>query len=200
MLPFFLPMMARSLFPRGLALVFLLNASTCALRITPDSPCSSVCGDTTTTTNSSDVVCNDFDYYRTSAGSTFMSCIECLQTSNATRDSDNDVSWYLCKFTTILTIRTTDHGHPPSLPERQHEPPSNNLTQTTSATPQQSVSSTSPCQTPAPTQHRPATSTTPASRSRAPSCQATWTRPTRPSMATARPTTTPFTARASTTV
>ncbi|CAN8096103.1 unnamed protein product [Discula destructiva] len=85
--------MARSFISRGLVLL-LITASAYALRITPDSSCSSVCGDTTTT-NASNVVCNDFDYYRSSEGSTFMSCMECLQTSNATRDADNDVSWFL---------------------------------------------------------------------------------------------------------
>lgn len=89
-------MMAALSLPFGL--VLLLATSTSALRVTPDSSCSSVCGDSTTT-NASDIVCNDFDYYASSTGSTFMSCIECLQTSNATRDEDNDVSWFLCKST-----------------------------------------------------------------------------------------------------
>lgn len=85
-------MMAGSSISFGLAL--LLVTSTTALRVTQDSSCSSVCGNTTETT-ASDIVCNDFDYYASSTGSIFMNCLECLQTSNATSEADNDVAWFL---------------------------------------------------------------------------------------------------------
>lgn len=77
------------------SLVFLLATTTNALQITPGSPCSSVCGDSSTT-DTSDIVCNDFDYYSSAAGATFMNCMQCLQTSNTTTDAEDDVSWFLC--------------------------------------------------------------------------------------------------------
>lgn len=94
------PAMALSpLLPRGLAII-LLAAFSSALHITPGSSCSSVCGNSLETLPS-DVVCNDFDYYSTSAGATFMDCIQCLQTSNTTADSEDDVSWFLCKHPSV---------------------------------------------------------------------------------------------------
>ncbi|KAJ4423821.1 hypothetical protein N0V82_001560 [Gnomoniopsis sp. IMI 355080] len=85
-------MMAGSSISFGLAL--LLVTSTSALRVTQDSSCSSMCGNTSKT-NASDIVCNDFDYYASATGSTFMDCLECLQTSNATSEAENDASWFL---------------------------------------------------------------------------------------------------------
>lgn len=54
-----------------------------------------MCGNSSTT-DASDIVCNDFDYYSSAAGSTFMDCIECLQTSNSATTSESDVEWFLC--------------------------------------------------------------------------------------------------------
>lgn len=79
-----------------LGLVLLVSSGTHALRVTPGSSCSDVCQGTTAT-SSSDIVCADVDYYALSSGDTFKDCIQCLQTSNATSDSENDVSWFLCK-------------------------------------------------------------------------------------------------------
>ncbi|PSR97174.1 hypothetical protein BD289DRAFT_480336 [Coniella lustricola] len=80
--------------PRSsLGLVLLILALGDALQTTPGSSCSSLCGDTST--SASDIVCSDFAYYSSATGSSFKDCIECLQTSNTTSDSQNDVSWFL---------------------------------------------------------------------------------------------------------
>ncbi|KAF3770665.1 hypothetical protein M406DRAFT_354521, partial [Cryphonectria parasitica EP155] len=75
-----------------LSLVLLVLPGTDALQVTPGSSCSSFCGDASST-NSTDIVCSDFDYYSSATGSTFMNCIECLETSNVTSGSDSDVAW-----------------------------------------------------------------------------------------------------------
>lgn len=88
-------------------ILFLLLSSTTAIQVTPGSRCASVCldsrnGDATraaaSTTNSSDIVCNDVDYFSSSTGQKFKDCITCLQTSNALSGEENDVSWFLCKL------------------------------------------------------------------------------------------------------
>lgn len=94
-----------------LGLVLLILSGTQALQVTPGSSCSDVC-QSSSATNSSDIVCADVDYYSSSNGAAFKDCIECLQTSNATSDSENDVSWFLCKslkerFQPILSMSNT---------------------------------------------------------------------------------------------
>lgn len=87
-----------------LSLILFLLPSTTAIQVTPGSSCASVCldspdGDSTraaaSTTNSSDIVCNDVDYFSSSTGQKFKDCITCLQTSNALNDEENDASWFL---------------------------------------------------------------------------------------------------------
>lgn len=88
-----------------LSLVFLLSSTT-AIQVTPGSPCASVCLDSpdggsaraASTTNSSDIVCDDVDYFSSSTGQKFKDCITCLQTSNAVSGEEDDVSWFLCKL------------------------------------------------------------------------------------------------------
>lgn len=89
----------------GLVLFFL--SSTAAIQVTPGSSCESVCldspdGESTraaaSTTNSSDIVCNDVDYFSSSTGQKFKDCVTCLQTSNALSGEEDDVSWFLCKL------------------------------------------------------------------------------------------------------
>jgi hypothetical protein len=89
-----------------LLLLLLLLPSTTAIQVAPSSPCAPICldspdGDSTraaaSTTNSSDIVCNDIDYFSSVRGQKFKDCITCLQTSTATSGGENDVSWFLCK-------------------------------------------------------------------------------------------------------
>lgn len=86
--------MAVSSLPLGLILLVISGVQ--ALQVTPGSSCSDVC-QSSSTTDSSDIVCEDVDYYSSSSGATFKDCVECLQMSNATSNSENDVSWFLCK-------------------------------------------------------------------------------------------------------
>ncbi|KAI0884341.1 uncharacterized protein GGS22DRAFT_165430 [Annulohypoxylon maeteangense] len=71
-----------------------------ALQVTPGSSCASVCLDDpanqdASSTNSSDIVCNDQEYSTTTAGIRFKNCVECLQESHAMSNGENDISWYL---------------------------------------------------------------------------------------------------------
>lgn len=86
---------------------FLLLSSTTAIQVTPGSPCASVCLDSpdgdslreaASTTNSSNIVCDDVDYFSSTNGQKFKDCITCLQTSNSSSGEENDVSWFLCKL------------------------------------------------------------------------------------------------------
>lgn len=85
---------------------FSFTPSISALEVTPGSSCASTCLDSTTgdafdpaasTTNTSDIVCYDVDYYSTTAGVKFKDCLECLQTSTDVNGSESDVSWFICK-------------------------------------------------------------------------------------------------------
>ncbi|KUI71047.1 hypothetical protein VM1G_07208 [Cytospora mali] len=87
----------------------LITASTLipnitALQVTPGSSCASVCLDSeagnaldpaASTTNTSDIVCYDVDYYSTTVGVKFKNCLECLQNSTDASGSESDVSWFL---------------------------------------------------------------------------------------------------------
>lgn len=98
--------------------LLLLLSSTTAIQVTPGSPCTSVCLDSpdgdsaraaASTTNSSDIVCDDVDYFSSSTGQKFKDCITCLQTSNAVSGEEDDVSWFLCK---LVKKRRSPDIHP----------------------------------------------------------------------------------------
>ncbi|KAI2463770.1 hypothetical protein F4781DRAFT_106080 [Annulohypoxylon bovei var. microspora] len=77
-----------------------LQQRTVALQVTSGSSCAAVCLDDLTnqdvsSTNSSDIVCNDQDYSTTAPGIQFKNCVECLQESHAMSNGESDVSWYL---------------------------------------------------------------------------------------------------------
>ena len=87
-------------------LLTLFSASrlSSALQVTPNSPCSSVCRDSTdldtsdpnsSTTKNSDITCKDADYSGP-AGTKFKSCMTCLQTSTFSQGSESDTMWFLC--------------------------------------------------------------------------------------------------------
>lgn len=101
--------MTPSSLPLGLVLLSIMTF-TDALQVTPGSSCSSVCGASTSKTNSSEIVCSDYDYYSLGTGSTFMDCIECLQSSNTASDSENDVSWFLCKHWQLVCLPTRERS------------------------------------------------------------------------------------------
>lgn len=49
-------------------------------------------------TNASDIVCDDPKYSNDKTGIKFKKCTDCLQMSRASRESETDVAWLLCKF------------------------------------------------------------------------------------------------------
>ncbi|KAH8700173.1 hypothetical protein BGW36DRAFT_124021 [Talaromyces proteolyticus] len=67
-----------------------------ALRTTPGSPCTSLCG-TTTNTTSAEIVCLDGQYNTTKTGRDFQSCVTCLLQSDfqSQGTGETDVNWGL---------------------------------------------------------------------------------------------------------
>jgi len=82
--------------PVLLALSLALIASSNALRVAPNSPCLSVCGDATLT-DGSDIVCDDTDFANTPTGRAFQECISCELNSTAydTVTGQTDLQWLL---------------------------------------------------------------------------------------------------------
>lgn len=85
-----------------------LACSISALQVTPGSPCASQCLDTpsgdsldraASNSNTSDVACSDIDFFSSSAGSNFKTCVNCLQTSRKVEGDESDSAWFLCKLT-----------------------------------------------------------------------------------------------------
>ena len=86
-----------------LALLVLLR-SALALQVTPGSPCAALCMDDedndpfsaeSSTTNTTDIVCQDSLYSETDEGAKFKSCLECLQKSDKTNGTEADNYWLL---------------------------------------------------------------------------------------------------------
>ena len=84
------------------------------VEVTPDSPCSNFCINrpglnisdiASSNTFSGDLSCLDIDYNgenSTAIGRKFRSCVSCEQSSNtfdANEDNENDVYWFLCRYT-----------------------------------------------------------------------------------------------------
>ncbi|WZH45024.1 hypothetical protein QYS62_006065 [Fusarium acuminatum] len=93
----------RGLFVR-LSTTALLLSSSFALHFTPESECAALCsgGSNSTTsdskvstTNPSDVVCEDDEYSDSGNGIRFKNCLNCLQKSDATWKKESDVHWFL---------------------------------------------------------------------------------------------------------
>lgn len=100
-----------------------------AIQVTPNSPCSSVCVDSTaldlsdpnsSNTVASSIVCEDADYTSTSGGKKWTQCMTCLQSSTFVQGGESDQYWFLCKSSLFEEVR------PPT--------DSENLFQTTSDT------------------------------------------------------------------
>lgn len=81
-----------------------LGTAVSALKVTPGSPCAGFCIDVqgdgfdpaASSTNATDMVCQDIDYTQTDTGIKFQQCLDCLQKSTKVNGSESDVSWYLC--------------------------------------------------------------------------------------------------------
>ncbi|KAI0024464.1 hypothetical protein F4780DRAFT_725525 [Xylariomycetidae sp. FL0641] len=75
-----------------------------ALQVTPGSSCASMCMDNpesnplnadSSRTTVGDISCKDSDYDSSKAGIKFKNCLDCLQNSNSTAETESDVSWFL---------------------------------------------------------------------------------------------------------
>ncbi|KAI3321780.1 hypothetical protein HD806DRAFT_147026 [Xylariaceae sp. AK1471] len=75
-----------------------------ALQTTPGSACAAFCLDNpesdplnpaSSNTTPSDITCTDDSYENSTTGIKFKNCLDCLQKSNATSGTENDVSWFL---------------------------------------------------------------------------------------------------------
>ncbi|KAI8659489.1 hypothetical protein NCS56_01166200 [Fusarium sp. Ph1] len=86
------------------SLALFLSTTTLALRVSPGSECAALCSDATNTTiaeintsstNSSDIACEDRDFSSSGTGIRFKNCVNCLQKSEATWKEESDVHWFL---------------------------------------------------------------------------------------------------------
>jgi hypothetical protein len=94
-------------FASYLLTVILFQHFATALQVTPGSSCAALCledpesdalDSTTSNTNPDEITCNDGDYESTPTGIKYKNCLDCLQKSNATREAEEDSSWFLCEF------------------------------------------------------------------------------------------------------
>ncbi|KAF5630690.1 exo-alpha-sialidase neuraminidase [Fusarium tjaetaba] len=88
----------------GLSTIALSSSSSFALHFTTESECAALCSDgsnsttsnpQTSTTNSTDVVCEDNEYSSSGNGIRFKNCLNCLQKSDTTWKEQSDVYWFL---------------------------------------------------------------------------------------------------------
>ena len=82
-----------------LAACFLFHV-VAALRVSPNSPCLSVCvasDDESSSTSPSEIVCGDADVESTKEGKRFKTCLSCLEDSTHKEDGESDQGWFLCK-------------------------------------------------------------------------------------------------------
>ncbi|KAI0834642.1 hypothetical protein F5Y06DRAFT_278521 [Hypoxylon sp. FL0890] len=86
------------------SLLTLLTQHAAGLQVTPNSPCSSFCVDSSnldfsdpnsSTTKNSDITCIDSEYATSSAGQKFERCMSCLQDSTFAQGSESDQLWFL---------------------------------------------------------------------------------------------------------
>ncbi|KAI1799953.1 hypothetical protein F4811DRAFT_60448 [Daldinia bambusicola] len=82
----------------------LLSQYTTSLQVTPNSPCSSLCVDSTgldfsdpnsSNTGNSDISCYDTEYSTSPAGKKFQKCMSCLQDSTFSQGEESDQLWFL---------------------------------------------------------------------------------------------------------
>ncbi len=91
---------------RSTAVFLVVVSVVSALQVTPGSKCASVCLDKSngdsldpnaSNTKPSDIVCNDVDYWSTSVGVKYRTCLDCLQNSTTADTTESDISWYICQ-------------------------------------------------------------------------------------------------------
>ena len=100
--------------------LLLLAGSAAALEFAPGSDCAAYCLDdkdgdqfdkADSTTNSTDIICEDRDFSTTSAGIKFKNCQECLQSSEHVNGTESDMHWFMCKLANKPpTTRRTVHS------------------------------------------------------------------------------------------
>lgn len=94
---------------RSICLILILSllGHVLALQVTPNSPCSAKCIDSSSldesdpnssTTTVDDIVCEDADFTSSSTGSKWKSCMSCLQNSTFSQGDESDQQWFLCKL------------------------------------------------------------------------------------------------------
>lgn len=92
-------------------LALALSFNVIALQVTPNSPCSSACLDSSTldrsdpnssNTESTDIVCEDLALNGTSTGSKWKQCMTCLQNSTFEQGPESDQYWFMCESSSIL--------------------------------------------------------------------------------------------------
>ncbi|KAF4469873.1 exo-alpha-sialidase neuraminidase [Fusarium albosuccineum] len=88
----------------GVSLLVLSLTTIHALQFTPDSECAALCSDgsnstfsdsNASSTNSSDITCEDDEFSSSGKGIRFKNCINCLQKSKDTWEKESDVYWFL---------------------------------------------------------------------------------------------------------
>ncbi|RDW89545.1 hypothetical protein BP6252_01577 [Coleophoma cylindrospora] len=91
-----------ALFLGHLLLLACLVAPSWQLQVPPHSGCASLCADSLTsdasnlsTTNGSQIVCNDADYSDTTEGGKFVQCLDCLQNSTYSSNGESDLQSFL---------------------------------------------------------------------------------------------------------
>ncbi|KAI1191471.1 hypothetical protein F5B17DRAFT_426634 [Nemania serpens] len=95
-----------------LSSIFLLPYGS-ALQVTPGSTCAAFCLDNpesdplnpdSSNTKPGDITCTDDSYDNSPTGIKFKNCLDCLQKSNATSDSESDVTWFLYNIRYSLDV------------------------------------------------------------------------------------------------
>jgi hypothetical protein len=76
---------------------FILISIARAIRVTPNSPCTAVCGSDPSNTFGSDIVCTDSGFSK-AIGQKFATCVNCLQQSTFSNADENDQEWFICEF------------------------------------------------------------------------------------------------------
>lgn len=86
--------------------LFQLASLVWSLEVAPGSSCATFClddGETdafnaaASTTNTSDITCQDIDFSTKEKGIKFKNCVDCLAKSKKVSDDESDLHWYLCK-------------------------------------------------------------------------------------------------------
>ncbi|KAI0884350.1 uncharacterized protein GGS22DRAFT_165447 [Annulohypoxylon maeteangense] len=88
----------------SILILTLFTQYAASLQVTPNSPCASLCIDSSgldlsdpnsSTTNNSDISCYDSEYSSSSAGQKYQGCMSCLQDSTFAQGGESDQLWFL---------------------------------------------------------------------------------------------------------